>query len=275
MTQIRNFVFTCNNYTDLSIDKIKSLPDTFECNYYIYGKEIGEKGTPHLQGYVELKSRVSFKKLTKHLNGFHIERRKGTAESAIQYCKKDGDVVTHGTPKNPGQRTDLQSLKSMLQASPSIKLLLNQDEFQLNYQSLRFAENLLKYYDKPRDYKPNVTWLYGQSGVGKTRAAIAALPNAYFKSNGSGKWWPGYDGEEDIIVDDVESDSYGLKYILGLCDRYPFNVETKGGSREFRGRNIFITSLQHPEVEYKSTWQSDKIYPQLARRIDTLRELKN
>lgn len=258
----------------MSIDKIKGLPDTFKCNYYIYGKEVGEKGTPHLQGYAELETRASFKKITEYLNGFHIERRKGTPQDAIRYCTKDGDVAVYGTPKKPGQRTDLQSLKSLLQENSSLKALLEDDSLQLNFQSLRFAENLIKYYDKPRDFKPTVTWYYGPSGVGKTRTAIAKVPQAYFKSNGSGKWWPGYDGEEDIIVDDVESSNYGLKYILGLLDRYPFTVELKGCSRQFKGRNIYVTSLQHPEVEFRSEWQSDKIIPQLLRRIDNLIEIK-
>lgn len=273
MSQLRNFVFTCNNYTDLSIDKIKGLPDTLKCNYYIYGKEVGEKGTPHLQGYVELEKRVSFKKVTEYLKGFHIEQRKGTGPDAIRYCKKDGVVEVYGVPKNPGQRTDLQTLKAKLQENPSIKALLDDDSIQINYQSLRFAENILKYYDKPRYFKPKVTWYYGDSGAGKTRRAVNEVPEAYFKSNGSGKWWPGYDGEKDIIVDDVESDNYGLKFLLGLTDRYPFIVEGKGGTRQFQGENIYITSLQHPEIEYKSSWNSDKIIPQLLRRIDNLVEI--
>lgn len=257
----------------MSIDKIKSLPDTFKCNYYVYGKEVGEKGTPHLQGYAELESRITFKKLAKYLNGFHIEGRKGTAQDAIRYCSKAGDTTTYGVPKSPGQRTDLQTLKSLLQETSCIKGLLDNDSLQINYQSLRFAENLLKYYEKPRYFKPTVTWYYGRSGAGKTRRAVTKVPQAYFKSNGSGKWWPGYDGEEDIIVDDVESSNYGLKYILGLIDRFPFTVEVKGGSRQFQGRNIYITSLQHPEDEYKSEWHSEKILPQLLRRIDHLEEI--
>lgn len=255
----------------MSIDKIKSLPDTFECNYYIYGKETGDSGTPHLQGYVELASRVTFNKLSKHLNGFHIESRKGTSQQAIQYCSKDGNVEMFGTPKSPGQRTDLVTLRDLLQETPSIKELLANEDLQLNYQSLRFAEHLLKYYDKPRDYKPTVVWLYGQSGTGKTRAATAALPHAYFKSNGSGKWWPGYDGEEDIILDDVESNAYGLKYLIGIMDRYPFTVEGKGGTRQFRGRNIYVTSLEHPTKEYPG---SPDYHHQILRRIDELQELK-
>lgn len=273
MTQLRNFVFTCNNYTDLSIDKIKGLPDTLKCNYYIYGKEVGEKGTPHLQGYAELESRISFKKVTEYLNGFHIERRKGTAQEAIRYCEKDGRVETYGTPKKSGQRTDLMALKLLLSETPSIKSLLEDDSLQINYQSLRFAEHLLKYYEQPRFFKPTVTWYYGRSGVGKTRTAVAKVPQAYFKSNGSGKWWPGYDGEEDIIVDDVESSNYGLKFLLGLTDRYPFVVEGKGGTRQFQGRNIYITSLQHPADEYRSEWHSEQIMPQLLRRIDHLEEI--
>lgn len=271
MKQLRNFVFTCNNYTDLHIDKIKSLPDALECNYYIYGKEVSESGTPHLQGYVELHSRILFTKLTKYLDGFHIEARKGTAQQAIQYCSKDGDVEVYGTPKSPGTRTDINTLKQMLLADARIQTILDSEELTLNFQSLRFAEHLIGYYDKPRDYKPTVTWIYGASGTGKTRRAVESLPNAYFKSNGSGKWWPGYDGQEDIIIDDCESYHYPAKYILGLIDRFPFTIEMKGSSRQFRGRNIIITSLAAPDIEYPG---SPGFTKQFIRRIDNLIELK-
>jgi len=56
--------FTLNNYTDQELTYIQQLPEFIrQC---IWAKEKGENGTPHIQGYVALKTqqRVSF--LLKH-----------------------------------------------------------------------------------------------------------------------------------------------------------------------------------------------------------------
>ena len=62
----RYYVFTINNYRDDSYDeesedsveyRISRLTEGKDSNilYIIIGREIGKKGTPHLQGYLELK----------------------------------------------------------------------------------------------------------------------------------------------------------------------------------------------------------------------------
>lgn len=43
----RNYLFTINNYSDTEIEEIKKFFET-HCKYGIYGKEKGDKGTPHL-----------------------------------------------------------------------------------------------------------------------------------------------------------------------------------------------------------------------------------
>jgi len=44
MERSRNFVFTLNNYTTEEVELVKE----WDCKYLIFGKEIGESGTPHL-----------------------------------------------------------------------------------------------------------------------------------------------------------------------------------------------------------------------------------
>jgi len=93
----KRWCFVLNNYTEdefCSIcSKIKAM-----CSIGIIGKEIGEQGTPHLQGYFE------FRKKTRPMTHFHNlrihwEKCKGNRQSNIDYCSKDGDIWVHGIDK--------------------------------------------------------------------------------------------------------------------------------------------------------------------------------
>ena len=61
------------------------------------GKEIGEKGTPHLQGFFKFKNAKTFNSLKKNLTHitqrFHIEKMRGNIKQNINYCEKEGDYI--------------------------------------------------------------------------------------------------------------------------------------------------------------------------------------
>lgn len=88
----RNYVFTLNNYTK---EEVRLLKESIELNKYLFicwGKEVGESGTPHLQGYVENKNARTIQALKKD-PGFgraHFEERKGTKLEAATYALKEG-----------------------------------------------------------------------------------------------------------------------------------------------------------------------------------------
>lgn len=276
--KFRNFVFTWNNWTrdfDMSREILDWLEDTagpkLKIQYAIVGEEIGEEKTCHLQGYVELVDRKSFKSIKSMFNRCYIDRRRGTQSQAIEYCKKQGNYHEYGTRKTPGSRTDLQDIKRLLHNNNSIKALLEECD-NLSYQGLRTAERLVRYTDNPRDYKPMVLWFCGPTNTGKTRKARELLPNAYFKTNCSHIWWPFYDSEEDIIIDDLRAYTYPFIKLLGLLDRYPYQVEDKGVVRQFRGRRIIITAPYTPDIFYRDSPEELK---QLYRRITKLYMFNN
>ena len=93
----RNFVFTLNNYTEQNIIDINLF--AVKQKYFVYGKEVGESGTPHLQGYAELTKQSTLSKLKKDMktNTIHIEKRKASAKQAAEYCKKDNIIYEVGT----------------------------------------------------------------------------------------------------------------------------------------------------------------------------------
>ncbi len=65
-------------------------------NYLLYGREIGDEGTPHLQGYVQLKTKLRRTALAKRVACFW-EVARGDVSSQ-DYCKKSKDFVELGVP---------------------------------------------------------------------------------------------------------------------------------------------------------------------------------
>ena len=278
--RFRNFCFTLNNYTNEELKYIQEL-GLKEYRYIIVGQEIAPStGTPHLQGFViwnNAKSlKASIKKLPKRA---HVEVCKGTPYENYMYCNKDGNVVwEHGDrPEKVGQgkRNDLLEIKNKIKNNINIKTLLEEDDI-VNYQQLKYAEYLKKYYEVKRDWKTEVKWYYGATGTGKTKTAYEEMveeaqneDNIYFSMD-TGKWWEGYDAQEYVIIDDMRADFLKYHQLLKLLDRYPYKVETKGSTRQFVAKKIIITSAYHPGEMY----QTREDLGQLIRRIDIIKEFK-
>lgn len=84
--QARNWTFTLNNYEGLLDIALFS-----DCTYSIYQEEVGESGTPHLQGYLQFscRKRLAFLRDLVGLEGAHFEVARGTPEENKVYCSKD------------------------------------------------------------------------------------------------------------------------------------------------------------------------------------------
>ena len=67
MSRSRGYCFTINNPTGWDEADIEGLSTAAE--YYVYGRETGEEGTPHLQGYVRFKNAISFMRIKQLLLG--------------------------------------------------------------------------------------------------------------------------------------------------------------------------------------------------------------
>jgi hypothetical protein len=89
----RAYCFTLNNYTNADVTVLKSL----EFVYLIFGYEVGESGTRHLQGYFYLTNPKTLSACINYLssNKYHLEPAI-TVNAAIAYCKKGGDFFERG-----------------------------------------------------------------------------------------------------------------------------------------------------------------------------------
>ena len=274
MSRTRNFCTTIFDYDEKIIffeDFIKSY-----CKYGCYGKELTKEGKPHLQCYFNLLNPKSLGGMIKFfaktiLAGMHIEICKGTELQNGFYCKKEGrDFVEIGERPTQGTRTDLSDTRKLLKKTGKMRDIV---EFTENYQAIKTSEKYLTYKEPGRDFKPMVYWVYGSTGVGKSRIARRfSDPDDTWVSNGNLKWWDGYDGHKYVILDDFRGSHCSFDYLLRVLDRYQMRVECKGGSRQLRATHMFITSDRRPEECYSV---EDGRLDQLLRRVDNIVNLKS
>lgn len=265
--RLRNICFT-----DFDVDEAhrEAIHSYDKAKYVITGLEVcPTTGKQHLQGYAELSEKVALTTLKVLMPQAHFEERKGSADAAITYCKKEGSFRETGERKKPGKRSDIEIVKDMIKQGNGMASII---ETTNSYQALSFAIKALPYYETKRTWVPTVHWFWGPSGTGKTRTAVeqasANWPRYHIQKAASG-WWQGYDAEPAVIIDEVRAGS-ALNFVelLALLDRYPHTVECKGGSRQFLAREIWLTSPFHPEHMYS---RGDEEIRQLIRRITEIR----
>lgn len=98
-----SWCFTLNNW---KLDEYSSIIYELESNqnyFYVIGKEVGESGTPHLQGYIclrDIKKKFRMKLfedmcIRDSVKSMFCFRAKGDKFSNLDYCSKDGDFITN------------------------------------------------------------------------------------------------------------------------------------------------------------------------------------
>lgn len=110
---------TLNNYTEDEVEQWNNvLGDELVVRYGIYGFEVGESGTPHLQGFVILNQPARLTAI-RALFGerVHAEFAKATSKRAAEYCKKDKEFKEFGQfPGSQGKRTDIDEFVAWVKA---------------------------------------------------------------------------------------------------------------------------------------------------------------
>jgi len=271
MTRSKDFVFTTNNPTEEHIDVLKAL----DYSYIVWGEEVGDSGTPHLQGYVRFKTQRTMASVIKKMKGSHIEIKKGTSAQAIDYCKKDGVWTEIGEPpKTPAEGGAMEKKRWRLiyeKAKEGDEEWLEENEPNVAFKHMSTFRShkkpkmeILAYADEDTPHE----WWYGETGTGKSKALWEQYPLHYQKEKN--KWWCGYTGQNVVVIE--EADPKTMEHLASRmklwADRYPFPGEIKGGRIEGI-RPVKVIVLSNYPMEACFLNQED-IEP-LRRRFRTIR----
>lgn len=264
--QVRSFVFTFNNYDDNSVSQIKEK--FADARYGVIGYETGEKGTPHLQGYIQLRKRKILGNVKKSFKWW-ADKVRGDPSQAATYCKKSGDFIEWGQMADADSGTKAQKDKWELIVSLAKTNQLEKvcEEFPSEY--VRLLGNLSRVrtehltFNNVDDRKS--VWLHGKPGTGKSRFAFNEFLDFYPKN--ANKWWDGYKDQEVVILDDLGKTHDVLGYHLKRwTDRYACIGEIKGGSIPLNYKNFIVTS----NYTIEEIWNDPEMQAALNRRFRSI-----
>jgi len=256
VAQSQYWMCTINNPTS------DDIPACWEgVTYAVWQAEKGAEGTEHLQVYVIFDKKKRMTALKKINARAHWDPRYGTHQQAKEYCTKEDtrmrgpwEVGEEPADKEQGKRNDLLSLKRKLdEGKTESEIASDPETFPVWARYHKVVARYRMLTGKQRDWPTFTQVIWGRPGLGKTRLARdMAGPAAYWLPRPAGQtaWFDGYIGQDIIVIDEF----YGWLSLDLLCrvlDRYPMQVETKGGAFPLTVKKVIITSNVPPAQWYK------------------------
>ncbi len=118
---------------------------------------------------------------------------------------------------------------------------------------------------------PEVHYIWGPPGIGKTRYVKDKEPKCYIVQNAHAQWRDNYAMQEAVLFDNVKGKSIKDKTsFLGQIDRYPIQVPIRRGFVWWKPKRIYIISLDSPD-EFAKHFQCPN---QFLRRVTNVIHFK-
>lgn len=237
------------------------LPDEL---VYLTGQlEYSESGYLHWQLVAITKKKSRISALVKLYPTAHVEKTK--SDAALSYVHKE-DTRVPGTEftlgKVPFQRnseTDWNEIWAF-----AITGQLEEIPADIRIRCYSSFKKIKVDYAKPQAHEKTTNVYVGPTGTGKSRLAWHEAGLTAFPKNPNTKFWDGYRGQENVIIDEFRG-RIDISYLLLWLDRYPCIVEIKGSGESLCAKNIWITSNLHPRQWYPEL--DDETYAALLRRL--------
>lgn len=276
-SQAKKWCFTLNNYTKQEYDKCLEL----ESQYTIIGKEVGEQGTPHLQGFYYFNKRKTMRWIKRRTTDrIHLEIARGTVAENIAYCSKENNYTEKGErppeQHESGGLANKRKWEDAVEAARAGKFediprdlwIKYRNSFKTEYQEYN-RQQTLEIDDQ--QMKEHFLWLYGPTGTGKSHMAREYAKNIdpehepYLKL--LNKWWNGYNKQKVVIIEEAnpESCQHLGHFFKQWADKWTFPAEVKGGifTEGIRPEYIIVTS----NYSIEECFPSQQDYAPLKRRF--------
>lgn len=254
----RRFRLACFTVFEMDFDFSK-LNEKLQ--FYAYGKETcPETKREHYQcfGYSAQAQRWSWwhKLLAPH----HFQECNGTLAQNEKYCAKAGQYTEYGVkPMGDGKKRSLECLAEAVVEAGRTGVPLDEVVLQPESQATfcQYNNGLSKLYNMAvtqkcrkvdKDFAPEVIYIWGPPGSGKTRMVRELDPEVFMIPLADKyKWKDGYCGQDAVVYENVSPERIEPDHFLVEIDRYYCQVSVKSSFIGWRPRRIYITSVYSPE----------------------------
>ena len=249
--------------------------------------EVGAEGTPHTHLYIYSPNAILFSTLQQRFFGAHIEIARGRHQENRDYIRKEGkwlDDAKHETnlpdtfeesgavPSERDRRETISEeiLEMILAGASNAEILMQHPGAMNRLHHIEAARQTLfadKYADAWRDL--DVTYLWGKTGVGKTRTIMEryGYKNVYRVTDYDHPF-DDYKGEKVVLFEEFRS-SLKIADMLKYLDGYPLMLPCRYGNKAAGFDKVYIVSNIPLSQQYPNTQLSEQeTYKAFLRRID-------
>ena len=248
----------------------KDLP---QIKAFVIGFEVGEQGTPHIQGVFQFKRSKRFNILREYFKNNHIEKIHDL-KASIDYCKKTGDYMEYGEIVEQGQRTDIEAFtQAIIDGYSDIELL---NEFPI--QTQRFLNNIEKirqmvlseYYQRNLRYNLKVIFISGDAGVGKTRYVYERhnISDIYRVCNYENPF-DNYKSQKILVLDEYNN-QLSVQLLLNILDIYPLLLPARYNDKWACYEQVYLIS--NYDFDELFSIYDNSIYEAVRRRFSLITE---
>lgn len=280
-SQARRWILTINNPKETDEQMKEYIEGLEHFKYAIFSREKGHQtGTEHFQMFIIFKISKRFNTIKTYFPTAHIEKAKGSNSQCREYCSKSDTHISGpyeiGVFAEERERTDVKEFMELIRTGASDSIL--SDLFpslflrEMNkLDRLRFMQASEKYRYQDRDLE--VTYIYGESGVGKTSYVndLVRGKDCYFLSLYDNSAFTGYVGEDILVMDEFKG-RFALQYLNQLLDGSS-HVRLRG--LNFAGCACFTKVYIVSNFHYRDLYKDEQIenggqYNGFVRRLNNV-----
>lgn len=192
---------------------------------------------------------VKQKKVDEEGNEYFVEEEKRAPDGEV-YIQGDLAFVQ-------GKRTDISEFKTAIETTlkgTRRYLWKNHFEEMLKYRTAAAEAQFYLHYDEGmKEREREVYWLWGRTGLGKSRFAREIGAGDHYKlaiPTGNSCWFDGYDGQDTLIIEELNPLKIDIDKLKELTDRYELILPIKNAHTWGLYTKVVITSQRKLEDCY-------------------------
>ena len=282
--QTRKWQITINNPSEKGYthDRIKEILGTLKTlKYWCMCDEIGENNTYHTHIFFYLENGIRFSTVKNKFYGGHFEVAIGTCQQNRDYITKTGkwekdkkketnlvdtfEEYGEVPIERQGQRNDIHDLYDMIkQGYTNYEIMESEPGYMLHLDKIERARQIVKEEQYKQCFrKLKVKYIYGKTGVGKTRGIMEKYNYVdVFRVTDYKHPFDNYKGQQAIIFEEFRS-SLKIQDMLNFLDGYPLELPCRYNNKIACFTDVYILTnipldQQYEDIQknYKETWQA-------------------